>query len=190
MRRAYKEKALRLNRLLPIVDYLIPLIGDKKKVKIVDIGSGPFPITGQYLKGVTVEIYHCDNQIFTGFWKEIKDKPMFLIDYEDMEKLTYPDAYFDIVHCVNALDHTKDALAALKEMLRVCKPGGWIYIDCALDQLSVQGKRHYWDAKEDGTFVNPTGKFNLKDYGFDIEYIDNHMGERQYNHIIARRLNG
>ena len=43
---------------------------------------------------------------------------------------------------------------------------------------------HYWDAKEDGRFVNETEEFNLKDLGFEIEYIDN-GGERRYNQIIA-----
>lgn len=179
-----KAQAEFFNRPLPLEDYFIPLIGDKKEVKILDIGSGPFPKTGQLLEGVKVEIRHCDKFDHLDFWKKVEQTPLYAIEVQDMEKMTYPDASFDIVHCVNALDHTKDALAALKEMLRVVKPGGWIYIQCTPDQHTLQGHWHYWDAKEDGTFTNQTGSFNLKDFGFSIEYID-YGGEKRFNHIAA-----
>ena len=190
MHSVIRKLALETNKSLPMVDYLIPLVGDKKEVKILDVGSGPFPRTGQYLDGVKVETHHCDRQDFSDFWKELGETPLFPIEYQDMEKLTYSDNSFDIVHSVNALDHTIDAPAALKEMIRVSK--GWIYIDCNLDQLTAHRKKHYWDAKEDGTFVNPTGKFDLKDFGFSIEFIDNHTGHSHYNQIIAklRKSNG
>lgn len=184
MLRQFKEKIKKYSQLLPLADYLIPLVGDKKEVKIADIGSGPFPITGQLLEGVKVELYHSDQQDFAYFWDAYKSTPTFPIEVQDMEKLTYEDNYFDIVHCVNALDHTKNALGALKEMIRVTKPGGWVYIDCALIQHTNRGHRHFWDALEDGTFENEYAKFDLKDYGFKIEFIDN-GGERQFNHIIA-----
>jgi SAM-dependent methyltransferase len=100
-----------------------------------------------------------------------------------MEKLTYEDNFFDIVHCLNALDHTRDALTAVKEMIRVCKPGGYVYIDCHLDQLDT-GHLHYWNAKEDGTLTNYKETFDLKDFGFQIKYI-NEYDESRYNHIIA-----
>lgn len=49
------------------------------------------------------------------------------IEYQDMENLTYLDESFDVVHCVNALDHTKNAQKALSEMKRICKTGGYIF---------------------------------------------------------------
>ena len=180
-----RKQALELNQTKSLVDYLIPLVGDKKEVKILDIGSGPFPKTGQTLNGVTIEIRNCDKQDFTYFWKELGEVPLFPIEYQDMERLTYPDNYFDIVHCVNALDHTINALAAIKEMNRVVKPSGWIYIDCNLDQRTTSRKKHYWDAKEDGKLVNPTGEIDLKEFGFNIEYKKN-AGESHRNQIIGR----
>ncbi len=169
---------------IPLVDYLIPFIGDKKDVKIADIGSGPFSRTGQLLDGVKVEVYPMDQSNFDYFWEKYKTKNIFPIEVQNMEKLTYPDNYFDIVHCVNALDHTHDALAALKEMIRVCKPGGWVYINCALIQRTARGHNHFWDAEEDGSFTSKDSTFNLKDYGFKIEYQDN-QGDRAYNYITA-----
>jgi len=178
------KKLTYFNRALPLLDYFIPLIGDKKEVKIADIGSGPYPTTGQLLPGVKVELYHSDLRGFENFWNNNQTVPLYPIEVQDMEELTYEDNFFDIVHCVNALDHTKDALSAVKEMIRVCKPGGWVYVDCSLNQHSVRKKKHYWDAKEDGKFINETGEFDLKDFGFKVKYIDNH-GEPQYNKIIG-----
>lgn len=96
--------------------------------------------------------------------------------------LTYKDGTFDLVMCINALDHTPDAQTALEELIRVSK--GTVYIDCALIQHTTSGKGHYWDMKENGTMTNGTDAFSLKDYDFEIELIDNKM-ERRYNHVVA-----
>lgn len=178
-----KDNIERFNNPLPLVNYLVSLVGDKKEVKIADIGSGPQSKIGQSLSGVEVKIYPSDNQDFTNFYKKHNFTPLIPIEYQDMENLTYPDSFFDIVHCANALDHTKDVRAAVEEMLRACKPEGWIYIDCCLDQMDT-GHKHYWNAKEDGVLTNGIESFDLKSIGFNIDYVD-YGGERRYNHIIA-----
>lgn len=152
-----------------MLDYLIPFIANKKDVKVADIGSGPHCRIGESEDDIT--IYPSDKRGYS-------------VEVQDMEQLTYEDNFFDLVHCSNALDHTPNALKAVKEMIRVCKPKGWIYIQCWLDQHSTSGKQHYWDAKEDGVFVSETERFDLKDLGFKIQFIDN-GGERRYNRIIA-----
>ncbi len=185
MLKRYPEKIAYYNQRLPLVKYLVPLIGDKKVVTILDVGSGPYPITGQTVEGVEVKLVHCDQQDFQYFWDKYKVTSTYKIEQENMEQLSYPNASFDIVHCINAFDHTRNAETALKEFIRVCKPGGWVYIDCHLIQHTNRGHNHHWDALEDGSFENEKGKFDLKNYGFEIEYINNH-GERQFNQIIAK----
>lgn len=179
-----KDNIEKYNKPSPLADFLLPLIEDKKEVKIADIGSGPYSIIGSYLSGVKIDIVHSDNQDFTRFWKKHNFIPLANIEYQDMEKLTYSDDTFDIVICINALDHTPNADMAVKEMIRVCKPGAWVYIDCNLDQLSNSGHKHYWDAKESGILENFYEGFDLKGFGFAIKFIDN-GGESRYNKIIA-----
>lgn len=174
---------IKFNKPLPLADYFLPLIGDKKEVKIVDIGSGPFSTIGSYLDGVDLKIYHCDRQDFSEFWNKRQLTSIISVERQNMEKLTYPDGFFDIVHCLNALDHTENVKEAVKEMIRVCKSGGYVYIDCHLDQLDT-GHKHRWNAKQDGTFTNNKETFDLKDFGFQIEFINN-GGESRYNQIIA-----
>lgn len=118
------------NRELYLPDYFGPLIGDKKEVTIAEVGSGMFCTIGSLSKTAKVKIYASDilalefNQIL----KENNITPLIPVVVEDMEGLTYQDSFFDIVHCVNALDHTFDPIKAIKEMYRVAKPGGYIYL--------------------------------------------------------------
>jgi SAM-dependent methyltransferase len=136
-------------------------------VKILNIGSGP--VTPGNTPGL--EITNADRRDYEH------------VEVQDMEHLTYPKDSFDLVVCINALDHTPDAQAAIEEMIRVTKK--WIYIDCALIQHTTSGKRHFWDVLEDGTFQSENTLFNIKFYDFSVEFIDNGL-ERRYNHVICR----
>lgn len=181
----FREKIEQYNKPLPLNEHLAKLVGDKKKVKILDICSGPFSTTGQVLPGVEIELTLADKTDFSEHWKFWGIQPLFPVEYQNMEDMTFENESFDIVNCVNALDHTRNPRLAIAEMKRVLKPGGWIYINCNLDQHTVSGKHHFWDAKEDGSFVNERDSFNLKDLGLTIEFIDT-PGHRRYKQIIAR----
>lgn len=136
-------------------DYFGPMIGDKKEVSIVDIGSGIISTTGSTWRGVKVDLHPCD--IWADEYAEIHKgwrdqygrvvKPIFPIEKQDMEKLTYKDEMFDIVHCNNALDHCIDPYKALKEMYRVCKKGGWIYLRHIPNEgvNNRYGMQHQWN---------------------------------------------
>lgn len=45
-----------------------------------------------------------------------------------VEKLPFPDHTFDVITALDLLEHTDEDLVALKEMQRVCKPGGLLII--------------------------------------------------------------
>lgn len=179
-----KDNIKKFNKPNPLADYLIPFIEGKKEVCIFDLGSGPYSVIGSYFEEVDLHIHHMDNQDFSSFWKKYNGYPLVPIIHVSMENLPSLDHQADLVVCINALDHTKDAHAAVKEMIRVCKPGGWVYIECNLDQKDSSGSGHYWNAKESGVFTNGIALFDLNNFGFEIKYIDN-GGEKRYNKIIA-----
>lgn len=166
----FKSKLAQFNHLAELPDYFGPMIGDKKEVVVAELGAGPICTIGNLWKGIKVKIYASDilQKEFAPWWKKYNAAPVVPIEYQDIEKLSYPDEFFDIVHCVNTLDHTINAKQALKEMIRVCKPGGWVYLRHAPDQRKRYRGMHEWDANMvDGEciFSNPKEKFSVNEFG-------------------------
>lgn len=135
------------------------MIGDKKEVVIADLGAGAISVIGDHRKDVKVTVIASD-LLALEFEKTRKKQGVTLItpiERQDMAALTYPGNYFDIVHCSNALDHCQEPKKALKEMVRICKPQGWIYIR----HFAHEGRRqaysgmHQWnlDPTEEGDCI-------------------------------------
>jgi ubiquinone/menaquinone biosynthesis C-methylase UbiE len=144
---AHKSNAF--NRVFPLYDYFKPMIGNKKEVKIADVGAGMFSTTGSVWPGVKIEVYPSDELAneYMQVLKEQNIKPLFPIEKQNMEALTYADNSFDIVHCVNALDHVENPDKAILEMYRICKSGGWIYMRHYFNTADKQKFRgmHHWN---------------------------------------------
>jgi ubiquinone/menaquinone biosynthesis C-methylase UbiE len=149
-RKKFTSKEAKFNHPMPLPAYFKYLIGEKKSVKIAELGAGPINTIGNYFDGVEVEIIASDlfQPEYEKFWKQHNKTPIVPIEYQDMENLTYPDETFDIVHCVNALDHTPDVYKAIDEMKRVCKTGGYIYLRHAPGQKKRYGGIHYWNFED------------------------------------------
>jgi ubiquinone/menaquinone biosynthesis C-methylase UbiE len=143
------KKAEEFNKEFPLHPYFLPLIGDKKEVSIADLGAGMFSTTGSFLKGVKINLYPSDElaEEYDESLKKFGIVPVIPVKKENMEKLSYPDNFFDIVHCTNALDHCENPDLAIKEMYRVCKKGGWIYLRHFLNTGEMQKYRgmHHWN---------------------------------------------
>ena len=171
-RRKLPWKARQFNRELPLLPYFAQLIGDKKEVAIAELGAGMFCTIGSSWNAVRVSVYPSDALAdeFNQILKEDGVVPLIPVVKENMESLSYPGNFFDIVHCVNALDHTTNPLKALKEMYRVCKPGGFIYLRHFVNvgESERYSGLHLWNidlnAKGDCLVWNPDKKFLLSDY--------------------------
>lgn len=70
----------------------------------------------------------------------------------DVTDIPYADASFDAVLCLHVLEHVDDDRAAMRELLRVLKPGGWAIIHCP-----VQGEETF----EDETVVSAGARRRL-----------------------------
>ena len=127
-RRKMKWRIKAVNHSFQLPDYFAPMLAGRKHARIADLGSGPINMVGDTWPDCEIEMVCSD-----GLWNEYAElwgdiTPHVTVEQQDMESLTYEDDSFDIVHCVNALDHCKDPRKALEEMLRIVKPGGWIYL--------------------------------------------------------------
>ena len=183
--RGMKHMALR-----PLAPHVVEMIGDKKKVRIADLGSGPISTIGNTMEGVEVDYLPSD--LLAEEYKEVFKyhnlTPMVYPEKQDMRKTTYKDESFDIVHCRNALDHCPDPYKALKEMYRICKKGGWIYLwhfDHVGKTMGYNGM-HAWNIdieNKDCKFWNKKHSFLLSEcvLGFVNEVV-----EKKHNIIISK----
>jgi SAM-dependent methyltransferase len=67
-------------------------------------------------------------------------KPEYITPYV-IETLPYADDSFDSIYCFTVLEHVKNVREAIKEMYRILKPGGFIYIHTPDYRFPYEG--HY-----------------------------------------------
>jgi len=177
--RKSKWKFRSFNKDFPLHDYFGPMIGDKTEVSIADIGAGMVSTIGSTWKNVKIRLFPSDvlandfNKILKykhekyGQYLKHGYKPLYPVEQQDMENLTYDNDSFDIVHCANALDHCADPFKAVREMFRVCKPEGWVYLRHFENNAKLQHYHglHQWNISlkdDDCLFENIFGdKFLL-----------------------------
>ena len=165
-----KIKFQQFNHKQSLLPYFIPMIEGKKEVKILDIGCGLVCSIGNLAYNTKIEITASD--ILADDYNAIINKhgliPMIPVQKENMEKLSYRSDSFDIVHCVNAIDHTGDPMTAIREMIRVCIPGGFVYLRHFENVGEHEGYKgmHQWnlnyDQYDDCIFWSNKDRFSLK----------------------------
>ncbi len=87
----------------------------------------------------------------------IDKNPQALADVRhDLDKFPYPFAEneFETIICINAIEHLKDVVGTMKELHRISKPGGRIFISTA----------HFSAA---GAYIDPTHLHYLSARSFD-----------------------
>ncbi len=115
-RTAANSAAYLLDRLRPGLDLL-------------DVGSGPGTITVDLARMVSpgrVTAVEVSEQTLDLTRAEAAAQGCDNIDFVvgDIEHLDFDDDRFDVVHAHQVLQHVPDPVGAIREMVRVCKPGG------------------------------------------------------------------
>jgi SAM-dependent methyltransferase len=64
-----------------------------------------------------------------------------------LEELPWTQATFDLITCLDVIEHTPDDRLTLRELRRVCKPGGWLLVTVpayqALWSAHDEANHHY-----------------------------------------------
>ena len=111
--------------------YLLPLLSPGQT--ILDVGCGPGTITLDLAEAVAPgQVVAIENvEAPLGAAREEaarRGDTTTRFELADVMALPYDDDGFDVVHAHQVLQHLTDPVAALREMGRVCRPGGWVAV--------------------------------------------------------------
>ncbi|MGI9016250.1 MAG: methyltransferase domain-containing protein [Euzebya sp.] len=106
--------------------YLMPHLAEGQE--ILDVGCGPATITmdlGRRFPGSTIMGIDPSAEVLAG----VTDLPgNVTLTQGDIFHQTFPDDRFDVVHAHQVLQHLGDPVGALRQMRRVCRPGGIVAV--------------------------------------------------------------
>ncbi|MBG6238520.1 SAM-dependent methyltransferase [Mycetocola sp. CAN_C7] len=109
--------------------YLIPHLSPG--MSILDVGCGPGSITldlaDLVTPGLVVGLEKAEAPLVAARTAAAaRGDQTTRFELGDVMALPYADDTFDVVHAHQVLQHLTDPVGALQEMVRVCRPGGWI----------------------------------------------------------------
>jgi SAM-dependent methyltransferase len=107
--------------------YLLPHL--RPGMSLLDIGCGPGTITADLAERIApghLTAVDITDDALTAARGEVHGRNITNVSFAtaDVHALQYPDDTFDVVHAHQVLQHVADPVAALREMRRVCVPGG------------------------------------------------------------------
>lgn len=109
------------------VPYVIPYL--KKTDKLLDVGLGPGTILRDFANYVGQVVGVEPTQELVDLASNQADLPeLVLFQLALAYRLPFDDNSFDVVHALQVVVHLENPIQALQEMLRVCKPGGYILV--------------------------------------------------------------
>ncbi|GIJ67163.1 class I SAM-dependent methyltransferase [Virgisporangium ochraceum] len=111
--------------------YLLPHL--RPGLSLLDVGCGPGTITADLADRVApgrVTAVEVTASALDLARAEIARRGLTTVDFavSDVHALDFPDDTFDVVHAHQVLQHVADPVRALRELRRVCRPGGVVAV--------------------------------------------------------------
>ncbi|MFE9859562.1 class I SAM-dependent methyltransferase [Streptomyces sp. NPDC005780] len=126
----HHESVLRSHRWRTAANSAAYLIGELRSgMSVLDVGCGPGTITADLAALVApgrVTAVDTTREILAQAADAASERGLENVEFAvaDVHALDFPDDSFDVVHAHQVLQHVGDPVQALREMRRVCRPGG------------------------------------------------------------------
>ncbi|WP_404954437.1 methyltransferase domain-containing protein [Streptomyces sp. 147326] len=127
----HHESVLRSHRWRTAENSAAYLIGELRPgMSVLDVGCGPGTITADLAElvapGGRVTAVDAAQDVVERARAHAAERGVSGIEFgtADVHALDFPDDTFDVVHAHQVLQHVGDPVQALREMRRVCRPGG------------------------------------------------------------------
>ena len=155
----------RFNPMQPIQDHVATYIDriERNPVRILDVGSGPITKLGKKHPSKEIIITATDllASRYDRLLSEVRFEPLVRTIFADAEKLAeqFGEKPFDIVHAQNSIDHTTNPMAAIMQMIAVCRPHGYVI----LYHAENEGERENYNQLHKWNFTCENGDFIIRD---------------------------
>ncbi|KAK3402312.1 S-adenosyl-L-methionine-dependent methyltransferase [Sordaria brevicollis] len=116
-----------------LLPHLASLLTTNPSLKLLDIGCGPGTISASLAQRLLPSGHVLATDISDSVLERAKDHALsqglsvpdnISFQKASVYELPSPDGHFDVVHAHQVLCHLDSPVPAIREMLRVCKPGG------------------------------------------------------------------
>ncbi len=155
------------------------LLADLKTLNVLDVGAGPPTVLGKYCDGRKLNLKAVDPLAvdYDRIMGKYGVEPVVRTEEMAAERLSaeLPKDHFDLVFAQNCIDHSIDPLTSILEMVKVARPGGYIYLKHSQNEAVKENwyGLHQWNLSEDrGDFIISSRD---KSVNFSREY--GHLGD-------------
>jgi len=153
-------------RLKSSLSYAVDSILSKNKpFRSIDFGCGSGNLTKHLLD---LDLYVTAADVSKGFLERINKRydTSFLstLHLENGQTRSIPDHSYDLVATYSVLHHIPDYIGACREMARICRHGGIVYIDHEHTEEYWDGGRVYDGFKEEALTIDWRKYFKLSNY--------------------------
>jgi SAM-dependent methyltransferase len=174
--------------------------------RVLDAGAGPLTILGKTVSGRAIDLVPVD--ALADRYNELLDEfgvtPPVRTIQGVSEKLgrQFPAGTFDLAYACNTLDHSRDPVAAVRQMALVTRPGGYLILEHHDNEAEYE---HYWGLHQwnlavvDGRLIVSKRSAEPIDLGAVLssmlETVEAHQGEdrqtrsaQSLHTVVFRRL--
>lgn len=123
----------------------------------------------------------------TGSWDNTK-----LDIVSDITSIPRPDASFDAIMCTEVLEHVPDPVAALKELNRLLRPGGYLLVTAPFASLTHFAPYHFASGLSRFFYEHHLGQmgYHIEDLTLNGNYFEYIAQELRRVNTVAQKYSG